>query len=55
MSAELIDGFIERIGVPRESVVQQAHRLDLSPIMRWQLGQAGLERVSTQTDCTTCV
>jgi YfiH family protein len=54
VSAALIDDFCERTGLPRETVAPRAHRLDLPAIVRWQLGQAGVERVSVQAECTMC-
>jgi YfiH family protein len=54
VSAALIDSFHERTGLPRETVAPQPRRLDLPAIVRWQLGQAGVERVSVQAECTMC-
>lgn len=54
VSAALVDSFVERTGLPRATVAPQARRLDLPAIVRWQLGQAGFERVSAQPACTMC-
>lgn len=54
VSAELIDDFCERTGLPRETVAPRPRRLDLPAIVRRQLGQAGVERVSVQAECTMC-
>jgi copper oxidase (laccase) domain-containing protein len=54
VSPELIDSFHERTGLPRDTIAPSARRLDLPAIVRWQLGQAGIERVSTQPACTMC-
>jgi YfiH family protein len=54
VSAELIESFHERTGLPRETIAPHGRRLDLPEIVRWQLGQAGFERVSAQAECTMC-
>jgi YfiH family protein len=54
VSPELIDAFMERTGLPRAAVAPHGRRLDLPAIVRWQLGQAGFERVSQQAECTMC-
>jgi YfiH family protein len=55
VSAALIDDFCVRTGLPIEAVAPQARRLDLPAIVRWQLGQAGFDAVSAQSDCTICL
>jgi copper oxidase (laccase) domain-containing protein len=42
VSAELIESFHERTGLPRETIAPHGRRLDLPAIVRWQLGQAGV-------------
>jgi len=54
VSPELIDSFHARTGLPRATIAPQPRRLDLPAIVRWQLEQAGVERVSIQDDCTMC-
>jgi YfiH family protein len=54
VSPELVDDFHARTGLPRETIAPRPRRLDLPAIVRWQLGQAGVKRVSTQPDCTMC-
>jgi YfiH family protein len=54
VSAELIDDFRVRTGLPLGAIAQQARRLDLPAIVRWQLAQAGVKEVSAQLDCTMC-
>jgi len=54
VSPELIDSLQERTGLPRETIAPQSRRIDLPAIVRWQLGQAGVERVSPQPACTMC-
>jgi YfiH family protein len=54
VSEALIDDFRMRTGLPREIVAPHGRRLDLPAIVRWQLAQAGFERVSAQAECTMC-
>jgi YfiH family protein len=54
VSPELIDSFQERTGLPRETIAPSPRRLDLPAIVRWQLGQAGIQRVAAQPECTMC-
>jgi YfiH family protein len=54
VSADLIDDFHARTGLPRETIAPQPRRLDLPAIVRWQLAQAGVEQVSAQLECTMC-
>jgi copper oxidase (laccase) domain-containing protein len=54
VSEDLVDAFQERTGLPRETVAPRPRRLDLPAIVRWQLAQAGFERVSARLDCTMC-
>ena len=54
VSADLIESFHERTGLPRATIAPAPRRLDLPAIVRWQLEQAGVERVSARLDCTMC-
>jgi YfiH family protein len=54
VSAKLVDSFHERTGLPRETIAPSGRRLDLPAIVRWQLAQAGVKRVSVQAECTMC-
>ena len=54
VSAELIEDFHARTGLPRQTIAPQPRRLDLPAIVHWQLAQAGIGRVSAQPDCTMC-
>ena len=54
VSAELVEAFRERTGLPRETIAPRPRRLDLPAIVRWQLAQAGFARVSAQAECTMC-
>jgi YfiH family protein len=54
VSADLIDDFRARTGLPRETIAPHPRRLDLPAIVRWQLAQAGVEQVSAQLACTMC-
>jgi YfiH family protein len=55
VSPALIDDFMERTGLPQATVSPRPRRLDLPAIVRRQLEQAGVDRVSAQPDCTMCV
>jgi YfiH family protein len=54
VAEDLVDAFVERTGLPRETVAPRPRRLDLPAIVRRQLAQAGFERVSARLDCTMC-
>jgi YfiH family protein len=54
VSEDLVDAFVERTGLPRETVAPRPRRLDLPAIVRRPLAQAGFERVSARLDCTMC-
>jgi YfiH family protein len=54
VSADLVDSFHARTGLPRETIAPRPRRLDLPAIVRWQLGQAGVARISAQPECTMC-
>lgn len=54
VSPDLIEDFRVRTGLPSAAVAPRPRRLDLPAIVRWQLGQAGIDRVSAQPDCTMC-
>lgn len=54
VSAELIDAFRVRTGLPQQTIAPRPRRLDLPAIVRWQLGQAGFEHAPAQAECTLC-
>jgi polyphenol oxidase len=54
VSDDLVEAFRERTGLPLETIAPRPRRLDLPAIVRWQLAQAGVERVSARLDCTMC-
>ncbi|MFC5460841.1 polyphenol oxidase family protein [Massilia niabensis] len=51
---EVIDGFVERHGLPREFVAPRDRMLDLPAIVQWQLQRAGIGQVARRTECTLC-
>jgi YfiH family protein len=54
VSEELIGDFGERTALPLATIAPRPRRLDLPAIVRWQLAQAGIGRVSEQAECTMC-
>lgn len=54
VSEDLVEDFRARIALPRETIAPRQRRLDLPAIVRWQLEQAGIARVSAQAECTIC-
>ncbi|MGJ7916868.1 polyphenol oxidase family protein, partial [Massilia sp. LXY-6] len=55
VSPELIEDFRARTALPLAAIAPRPRRLDLPAIVRWQLGQAGIKRVSMQAECTMCM
>lgn len=55
VSPELIEDFRERTALPLAAIAPRPRRLDLPAIVRWQLGQAGIKRVSMPAECTMCM
>jgi YfiH family protein len=54
VSEALIGDFMERTALPPAAIAPRPRRLDLPAIVRWQLAQAGIGRVSAQAECTMC-
>jgi YfiH family protein len=54
VGSEVIEGFVERHGLPREIVAPRHRMLDLPAIVQWQLQRAGVGQVSQRTECTLC-
>lgn len=54
VGSDVIEGFVERHGLPREFVAPRHRMLDLPAIVQRQLQRAGIGQVSCQTECTLC-
>jgi YfiH family protein len=54
VSAEIVDQFSSRYGMPASLVAPQPRRLNLAGIVHWQLSRAGFGEVSASPECTMC-